>query len=217
MQLDTDQLRKHYASLSDHALAEIKRDELLDAAQKMYDTELEERKRAQSFDSYADIGSDGKPAWLADAAQVFTLAALPGQDSAQEADTVKEALKAARIPCFLEAVTIQVEASPACEIHEWRIFVPGNLNQHAMNIIQVDLENDTFEGKWKTHLRRTFRWGPSRHGSKIRLLWIVRPHRTNHARVRGRTNPPGTEIAHWRILEFSGPCATRSDVCAPGL
>jgi hypothetical protein len=43
MQIDPEEFRKHYASLSDDALLEINRDELVDVAQQCYDEELTSR------------------------------------------------------------------------------------------------------------------------------------------------------------------------------
>src|ERR1022692_3718082 len=43
MQIDPEELRRHYASLSDEGLWKIDRDELVDVAQQCYDEELAQR------------------------------------------------------------------------------------------------------------------------------------------------------------------------------
>jgi len=44
MQIDPDDFRRHYALLSDDALLDVDRDELVDVARMCYDAELAERK-----------------------------------------------------------------------------------------------------------------------------------------------------------------------------
>jgi len=47
VQIDLDDFKRHYAMLSDDALLEINRDELVDAARVCYDAELADRKLAR--------------------------------------------------------------------------------------------------------------------------------------------------------------------------
>ncbi|HYL79030.1 MAG TPA: hypothetical protein VEU96_32870 [Bryobacteraceae bacterium] len=162
MGIDTEQLRRHYGSLSDDALAAIKREDLVDVARDVYDEEvdLRERTRAGLVDDLPDeeeevydlARENEKPNWIADAAQIFTEVENPGAGSAQRIDDIRSALEAAGIPCFVEACEVEEEASPAWTRKEWRVFVPGNLNQRAMSTMERDVDNPSLEETWRVHL-----------------------------------------------------------------
>ncbi len=161
MKIDTDQLRRHFASLSDEALMAVNREDLVDAAQAIYDEEVAQRERTrpalsdeerEDEENYDTPDDGGRPEWLADAAQIFTQSDLPGRQSAQEAENVRDVLEAAGIPCFLEISEVHEDVSPPTHWKEWRVFVPGKLNQRAASIIERDIGNPTFEEQWKAHL-----------------------------------------------------------------
>ena len=56
MPTDPEYFRRHYASLSDEALLEIDRAELVETAQKSYDDELERRKLPSQQSSSPGVG-----------------------------------------------------------------------------------------------------------------------------------------------------------------
>jgi len=157
--IDVEQLRRHYASLSDDALAQIHRGDLVADAQTILDAEVEQRKRASAADSESETSDtyegpdvDGKPAWFPDAAQIFTEVENPNGGSAQHAAEIRSALESAGIPCFIETCDVEVPASDAVRLHEWRVFVPGNLNQRAMSTMERDIDNPSIEETWRVHL-----------------------------------------------------------------
>jgi len=157
--IDVEQLRRHYASLSGDALAQIHRGDLVADAQTILDAEVEQRKRASAADSESETSDtyegpdvDGKPAWFPDAAQIFTDVDDPKGGSAERIDNIRNALEAAGIPCFVEACEVEEEASPAWTRNEWRVFVPGNLNQRAMSTMERDIDNPSIEETWRVHL-----------------------------------------------------------------
>ena len=176
MPVDPEYLREHYASLSDEALLEIDREELVKAAQECYDDELGQRGLASGrsvprADAQHDVPRprrhpDGKaevdhgapgasdiPGWLEEAAEVYSRADMSGTGPASDVVEARDALEAAGIACYLDLFEIPEEKSafqkPA---HRWRLMVPGNLNLHAASVLERDIFNSDFESEWKTHL-----------------------------------------------------------------
>ncbi len=86
MPVDLEYLRRHYASLSDEALLELDRSELVETAQKCYDEELARRKPlgltnplVQTADLEGQLPhGDGKPEWLDEASEVYSQVEQPG-------------------------------------------------------------------------------------------------------------------------------------------
>ena len=70
MPTDPEYLRRHYASLSDEALLEMDRSELVETAQKCYDDELQRRKLLLQPGSLPDV--EEKPEWLDEASEVLS-------------------------------------------------------------------------------------------------------------------------------------------------
>jgi hypothetical protein len=160
MQIDLEHLREQYASFSDEALAEINPADLIEDARRIYDEEISRRQldvdgtSAEADEEDAEFSLDADdPDWLADAAEVFSEAVLPGRARASEAVNAHDALVAAGIPCHLEMAEISSDSdsSPA-PTSRWRVLVPGQLNLYASNILDRDIYNHAFEAEWKTHL-----------------------------------------------------------------
>src|ERR1035441_594032 len=111
MQLDTEYLRRHYASLSDEELHAMDRADLVEAAQRIYDEELRQRElssppksvsrtqyRAEEDVELDEASADGSaPGWLEDAGEAFSSYARPGTTQAPEAVHARDVLEAARI------------------------------------------------------------------------------------------------------------------------
>jgi hypothetical protein len=181
MPADPKYLREHYASLSDDALLEIKRADLVETAQQCYDDEIGRRNLAprrgarkaaappsipvprESFDESEEM--DGpemdeepepqrdEPDWLDDAAEVLSRTDTPGAAPADDMANAQEALEAAGIPCYLDLAEIPEDNNPSPPpTHVWRLRVPGNLNLRATSILERDIFNHEFEAQWKAHL-----------------------------------------------------------------
>ena len=143
MDLDPDFLRAHYKSLSDDALLEVNRAELVDVAQGCYDDEMKQRGLAANGTS-----PDGQPPdWLDGAAEIYS---APDQRFGVP-DTIvdgQKALQAAGIPSHVEFKEPDEEGQTG----EWKLLVPGEVNLHATSILERDIFNQEFEDTWKTHL-----------------------------------------------------------------
>jgi len=153
MPTDPEYLRRHYASLSDEALLDIDRKELIETAQKSYDDELERRKLpSQSSGLPESPGLGDKPAWLNEANEVFSQLDYAGAVPAPKIGNARDALEAAGIPCYLDLSDQEEEPPPQRRMQVWRLMVPGNLNQRATSILERDIFNADFEAEWKVHL-----------------------------------------------------------------
>ena len=172
MKLDRNFLRQHYSSLSDEALLELDRSELVAEAQQIFEEELTQRGLDGSPDSstfpatefvsengdrmeFVDSPAreDGSPGWMDEAAEVYAESAHQGRPPAEHATQGREALEAAGIPCHLELHEIPREEQALPDpTHRWRLIVPGEFSQKATNILDRDVFNPEFEEDWKTHL-----------------------------------------------------------------
>jgi len=150
MPTDPEYLRRHYASLSDEALLEIDRAELVETAQKSYDDELQRRKLLLQPGSLPDV--EDKPEWLNEANEVFSQLDYAGAVPAPKIGNARDALEAAGIPCYLDLSDQEEEPPSQRQMQVWRLMVPGNLNQRATSILERDIFNADFEAEWKTHL-----------------------------------------------------------------
>jgi len=162
MQPDLEFLRRHYASLSDEALLELDRAELVEAARPLYDHELLERKlvtrhstaRAPVDDPEAYVPPEGEelPEWAEDAQEVFSQVTDINATTATSAADARIALSAAGIPCYIESEEIEPDPEPPKPTLLWRVMVPGDRNLEATSIIQRDLHNEAFAENWQHHL-----------------------------------------------------------------
>ena len=151
MKIDTDYLRRHYAELSDEALYEIDRGELVEAAQKCYDEEIARRRSVPASGpaplNVAEDEDQAGPAWLENAACVCSFANAPGSDSQFEAADAREALEAAGIPCH-----IALEKTGEERHSDYRVLVPGSRTLEAMSVLDRDLFNARLEAEWGAHV-----------------------------------------------------------------
>ena len=165
MQLDTEYLRRHYASLSDEELQAMDRADLVEAAQRIYDEELRQRElssppksvsrtqyRAEEDVELDEASADGSaPGWLEDAGEAFSSYARPGTTQAPEAVHARDVLEAARIPCYLDLSEEPEEESGQMK-YRWRVLVPGKFIHRATSVIDRDIFNAEFEDQWRAHL-----------------------------------------------------------------
>ena len=129
MQVDLDDFRRRYADLSDEALLELDRDELVDLARDCYDAELARRglRRSSTPPPATEVRDHGE---LTEAA-IFS--------SSSEADLARALLESAAIPCYLEnefaGKTLRVSDG-------FRLFVPATLLENAREILNSPVSDE---------------------------------------------------------------------------
>ncbi len=159
MKLDPENLRRQYASLSDEALLEMEREDLVPVAQQCYDEEVAGRKLGAKLTGVAARAAAGpmevsaEANWQEDAAEVYSHVVMPGSTPAGDAADARDALIAAGIPCKMEVCEIPHDTRSHPEPTErWRVLVPGKLNLLATNVLERDIFNADFEEQWRGHL-----------------------------------------------------------------
>jgi hypothetical protein len=134
MQIDPEDFKRHYALLSDDALLEIDRDELVDAARPCYDAELAERKLAlpdsdvnpAQVPAQTDHQTDDGPQLAA------TFLSL------EEANFARGLLQSADIPSSLENEHgAQWAGSGAL-----RLMVPASAFDRACEILEAEISEE---------------------------------------------------------------------------
>jgi hypothetical protein len=162
MQIDQEKLREHYASLNDEELLGIKREDLTEIAQDIYDLEivhrgLDEASAAKekietteaSFSAYYYENDDetADPDWHQNGVAVCSMTDQPGSDTANRISKAQTSLQAAGIPSHLS-----VTRSPEDHYDSMEILVPARYAMHAHGIMDRDVFNDEFETYWRDHL-----------------------------------------------------------------
>jgi hypothetical protein len=156
MELDTEFLRRHYAAMPDEELREINRDDLVEAARRIYDEEVAGRKTsapapARKSMAPRDEEEEIEPDWLEDAAEAYSSYPRPGTTDPSEGSVdARDALEAAGIPCHLELFE-EPEQEDRMR-YRWRVLVPGKLIHRATSVIDRDIFNAEFEAQWRSHL-----------------------------------------------------------------
>jgi hypothetical protein len=136
VQVNPDDFKRHYALLSDDALLEIDRDELVDAARPYYDAELAERKLALP-DAEESVpiaaSSEEPPNATADGPQlVATYLSL------DEANFARGLLQSADIACSLEnEYGAQWAGNGAL-----RLMVPALAYDRACEILETEISEE---------------------------------------------------------------------------
>jgi hypothetical protein len=133
VQIDPEDFKRHYAMLSDTALLEIDRDELVDVARACYDAELAERDLAPA---------DPQP----NAPVVETTAAQADGDlqlvgtflSIEEANFARGLLQSADVPCSLEN-EFSAAYSGAGAL---RLLVPASVYDRACEILEAEISEE---------------------------------------------------------------------------
>ena len=157
MAIDIEQLRKHYASLTDEALLEIERDELTEAAQKCLNREIERRglevapeeeETADDVDVEAtndEFDADGETFMVTSFADY-------GGSAAADAEDARRALEAAGIPSEIKVEEIAPEPPPREKRFERQVIVPAALGLVATSVLDKAIFNPKMEEDWKMHL-----------------------------------------------------------------
>lgn len=136
MQIDLDDFKRHYAMLSDDALLEINRDELVDAARVCYDAELADRKLArpdaeENVSALAHPGEEvpGTEGGLELVATFLTI---------EEANFARGLLQSADISCSFE----NDEAAAWSGMGELRLMVPASAYDRACEILETEISEE---------------------------------------------------------------------------
>jgi len=129
MQVDLDDFRRRYAELSDDALLDLDRDDLVDLARDCYDAELSRRglRRTSSSPPAMEAGDHGE---LVEAA-IFS--------SSSEADLARALLESAAIPCYLEN---EFAGKTLRASDGFRLFVPAALLDNAREILNSPVSDE---------------------------------------------------------------------------
>jgi hypothetical protein len=149
LQLNIENLRRHYASLSDEALREIDRSELVEAARACYDHELAQREPLKVIRA-TPLQAPEEETGPAEAACVCAFAVFPGKNSAADAENARIILENAGIPCYIELHEIQPDPTPPPQ-SEYRVIVPSGLNLRAVSVLDKEIFNEQAEADWRTH------------------------------------------------------------------
>jgi len=136
MQIDPEDFKRHYALLSDDALLDVDRDELVETARICYDAELAERKltppEAEEHPSSSAAGDD--PYGQTEGGLQMVAAFL----SLEEANMARGLLQSADIPCLFE----NEQAGVWSGIGELRLMVPAPLYDRACEILETEISED---------------------------------------------------------------------------
>jgi hypothetical protein len=163
MQIDPEDLRNYYRSLSDGEFAALDRKDLVDVAQRIYDSEIARRKAARG-----DTGEDSAepdedvpwrdqplteddaatpPEWLENAACACNFTMHRQGAEAQDVAQARAALRAAGIPCYVVVQPADADAGT----QEYCLMVPGALNLHATSVLDREIFNPQLEESWRAH------------------------------------------------------------------
>ena len=133
MQIDPEDFKRHYAMLSDAALLEIDRDELVDVARACYDAELVERNLAPE-----ELQASA-PAVETAAGQADGELQLVGTFmSMDEANFARGLLQSADVLCSLES-ELSAGFSPTGAL---RLLVPASVYDRACEILDAEISEE---------------------------------------------------------------------------
>ena len=131
MQIDPEDFKRHYAMLSDAALLEINRDELVDAARMHYDAELAERDLAPP-DAEGDASvAEAHGHTEGDLQLIGTFLSM------DEANFARGLLQSADIPCSLDN-----EYSAFSGASALRLMVSAPDYERASEILETDITDE---------------------------------------------------------------------------
>jgi len=161
--INPEDLRKHYASLSDDALLLLERADLTPAAQKIFDLEVRRRRLdiegaeqeagSPSFSFFrSSVDKDDEDDSSLEKA--FTVTTFSGTASGPaEAADARGALLAAGIPCEITEHEIDPGEDPVpLPYKEYRVMVPDALSLQATSVLDTAIFNGRLEADWKTQL-----------------------------------------------------------------
>jgi hypothetical protein len=159
--IDAEDLRKHFASLSDEELLVVEREDLTATAQRVFDSEVrrrrldidaakEENEEVGTFFRSASESSE-EVDWLENAFPATTFAEWGS--GAVDAAEARDALLAAGIPCQVTEHEVDPSDEPVLPRHrEYRVMVPGSFSLQATSVLDIAIYNRRLEDEWKTQL-----------------------------------------------------------------
>jgi hypothetical protein len=148
MQLDVDDLRKHYASLSDDALLALERDELTDVARRCYDDEVAKRRISPEQDAEPppdQCEPEVEEDWLEGA----TSACSFGPQDRSDLEEACAILGDAEIPYHVNEREEVSQSGRPYVTHE--VMVPSGLALLATSVLDKEFFNPRQEVDWRTH------------------------------------------------------------------
>jgi hypothetical protein len=167
MRIDRRDLGRHYASLNDEELLSLKREDLTEVAQVIYDLEIASRglrktpasdfaegKVEASFKERNERNEEeySESDWYQDEALACSFPDTQGNNAAERAAKARDALKTAGIPSQLRVVRDQDHGNEPPGYSEWKVYVPIGLAMHAASILDRDMFNEEYELQWRDHL-----------------------------------------------------------------
>ena len=167
MLADSEHLREHYALLSDAALLDVERANLVPAAQKLFDEELKRRALTGDEESGGEEETDpvnrrqpdgtyeAKPGWIDSAACACTFVPYPGNEAVEDAETAREILQTMGIPCYVDAHESEPEPQRATKRpdFEYRVLVPAKFRLQAESVLDAEIFNAAVEAEWKLYFK----------------------------------------------------------------
>jgi hypothetical protein len=150
VQINREDLSRHYASISDEELLAIDPSELTEVARECYDREVDRRQlgaeaeaEAEPETAWAEADEDGdeEPDWLDTAASACSFQVSPGGRYAEDAGRASTILRDAGIP---SRVVSEEEGLAS-------VMVPGALILKASSVLDRDMFNEELEENWRTH------------------------------------------------------------------
>ena len=170
MNVDPEEIRSWYASLSDEALLSVDRRELTDAAQKIYGQELTNRCLQPRFASSEEIEAVDDQSPLPDLALMGTFL-YP-----VEAKVARALLVDAGIPCYLlNEHTLSAVWSWAYALGGFRLVVPMSNEEEAVELLKTiaDDENANIAARSEVAGDESESQALARPSRKERILFVV--------------------------------------------
>lgn len=167
MEIDYEELNRHYASLSDEEFFSLDREDLIETVQIIYDREIKRRKLNKKASGAGQVkygnerfsaadesieNESSDPNWLQDGTCVCSFEMNPGSFAAEKAVQAQAALQEEGIPSRLKATQESREDARASSYEILNVMVPGELALHAASILDRDLFNEEYEAEWRIHL-----------------------------------------------------------------
>lgn len=132
MQISLDDFRRHFELLSDEALLETNREELVDTAKQCYDLEIARRGLNQT---HAETGEGEAPA-VAEVSNDERLVEIAQFIIPDEANLARGLLESAGIP-----YSMNNEYSPLGGI-DLRLLVPASYEEQALEVLQSEISDE---------------------------------------------------------------------------
>jgi len=158
LEIELQDFRDYYDSLSDEALLAIDRDELVADAQKIFDQELGRRglkrkeldraelERPAAPERGVETEPGAVPEWLEGAAVAIAYTDATGRDAAGSATDARSVLEHAGIPAY-----IVTEKPDEDKLAGYQVMVPGNYPLQAMSVLDKEIFNPELESEFRAH------------------------------------------------------------------